>query len=88
MLLVADIDERCRPCHLDARDACGQHWVILKLFRADKSSALRHVECDTRLQKERPREVLAGIHGHRAADGRGRIDGFLQRGGIQGGAVA
>ena len=76
-VLVANIDERSRPCHLNARNASGEHRIVNQLLRADECDALRHVERHTRFEKERSGQIDSRFQCNCTAMDSCRVDSLL-----------
>jgi hypothetical protein len=83
IVLVARVDQRRRPGHLNAGDAGGEFGVVGCVLRTDQRDALGNVEGNAGLEEDRPDEVGAGLEGDGAAFGCGLVDGLLDRHGVQ-----
>ena len=88
VVLVADVDEGGGPGHLDAGDAGGEFGEVLDVLGAGEGDAFGDVEGDAGFQEEGAGEVGAGLEADGLLLGRGGVDGFLDGGGVEGGAVA
>ena len=67
VLLVAHIDQRGGPGHLDAGDARGQHRVIFRLSEPMSVTPSGTIEGDAGFEEERTGEVGSGFEGDGAA---------------------
>jgi len=82
-MLVAHVDERRRPTHLDSRDPRRKHGIVFQFLRADEDDAFRHIESYARLEEERTDQIRSWLEGHRSANFSGLVNRFLHRGGFQ-----
>ena len=86
-VLVAYVDEGGGPGHLDAGDAGGEFGVVFESLRADEGDAFGDVEGDAGFEEEGAGEVGSGFEGDGAFGLGCGVDGFLDGGGVEGGAV-
>ena len=83
VVLIAEVNHRGRPGHLDAGDAGGKVGKVLDVLRADEGDAVGDLEGDAGFEEEGAGEVGSRFEAYGSFFGSGGFDGLLDGGSVE-----